>query len=52
METGIVTISPVPNQRTPSALNRLIGSLSLMSRARPRAIANIARVAMKGTTRP
>ena len=51
-ETGIPAISPVPNHRTPSAPKRLIGCLSFIRSARPRAIANIASVAMKGTTRP
>ena len=49
---GIPTISPLPNQRTPSAENSEIGVLSLIHSASPRAIANIASVAMNGTTLP
>ena len=44
--------SPVPNQRTPSRSKIETGVLSLIQSARPRAIANIASVAMNGTTLP
>ena len=44
--------SPVPNQRTNSRSNTEIGVLSLSHSAKPRAIVNIASVAMNGTTRP
>ena len=40
-----------PNE-PPLRSSRLTGSLSLSSSASPRAIENMARVAMKGTTRP
>ena len=53
---------PVPNQSSEKALgspndppfrsSRLTGSLSFSRSANPRAIENIARVAMNGTTRP
>ena len=49
---GMPITSPLPNQRTPSRLNSETGVLSLNHRARPRAIVNIASVAMNGTTRP
>ena len=45
-------ISPVPNQRTDSRSNTEIGVLSLIQSASPRAMVNMARVAMNGTTRP
>src|SRR3954451_6793655 len=55
-------IRPLPNHRSdptagvpnepPFRASRLTGSLSLSSRATPRAIENIASVAMNGTTRP
>ena len=52
IDTGWPMISPVPNQRTRSAPMRLIGRLSLICSARPRAMASMARVATKGTTLP
>src|SRR4051794_7902205 len=48
----MVKISPVPNQRTAASSNNEIGVLSLIHNAKPRAINNIASVAINGTTFP
>ena len=52
IDTGCPMISPVPNHRTRSEPMRLMGRLSLICRARPRAMASMASVATKGVTRP
>ena len=49
---GIPMTSPLPNQRTTSRSKSEIGVLSLIHSARPRAIVNMASVAMNGTTLP
>ena len=49
---GMPITSPLPNQRTASSSKIETGVLSLSQSAMPRAIVNIASVAMNGTTRP
>ena len=49
---GIPATLPRPRSRTTSRSSRLIGVLSLIHSARPRAPANMASVAMNGTMRP
>ena len=49
---GMPSTSPLPNQRTASRSKIETGCLSLIHSAMPRAIVNIASVAMNGTTLP